>query len=240
MECQSANHLGSACCRSHLLNLGFLAVRLVPEASADEIVWDVCLAYRWLCQRRDPSKILFLGISSGAALCVMVLQNLAKQARGEIELLLPPFVEPVIRELAMPAGCVLFGPFVDFTEPSGALWHYQKHDLLVNQRVLEVGLPYLETHVPHGQRREYSPIFQSCKGLPPLCITVSEHESTYDMTKQLINRARRDGVSVTVGVWRYMCHVFSFFNAFVPEGQQSIDFTVEWMRKQAQAAKKDL
>jgi acetyl esterase/lipase len=215
-------------------------VRLVPEAKADEILWDVCLAYRWLCQRRDASKIVFVGISSGAALCLMVMQNLAKQDRREVNALLPPFVGPALQGLRMPAAGVLFGPFVDFTQPSGALWHYQKHDLLVNQRVLEVGLPFLETHVPGGERQLYSPVWQSFNGLPDLCITVSEHETTFDMTTELINRARRDGVSVTVGLWRYMCHVFSFFNAFVPEGQQSMDFTVEWIRQQADnATKKD-
>lgn len=215
-------------------------VRLAPEYRADDIVWDVCLAYRWLCQRRDPSKILLLGISSGGALGIMLMQNLAKMARGETQTVLPSFVEPALRDLQMPAGCTLFGPFVDFTEPTGALWHYQKHDLIVNQSVLDVGLPYLETHIPNGERKEYSPINQSCKDLPPICIAVSEHETTYDMTVQLINRARRDGVSVQVGVWRYLCHVFSFLHAFVPEGQQSMEFCIEWMRRQAAVARKDL
>jgi len=226
----------------HVLCFPFFAdaVRLAPEYRADDIVWDVCIAYRWLCQRRDPSKILLLGISSGGALCVMLMQNLAKQARGESDALRPSFFEPAIRGLHMPAGCVLFGPFVDFTEPSGALLHYQKHDLIVNQSVLDVGIPYLETHIPYGERKEYSPIHQSCVGLPPLCIAVSEHETTFDMTVRLINRARREGVPVTVGCWRYMCHVFSFLHAFVPEGQQSMDFCIEWMRQQAKTDEKDL
>eukprot|EP00977_Amphora_coffeiformis_P027655 scaffold34630_cov185-Amphora_coffeaeformis.AAC.1 len=127
------------------------------------------------------------------------MQNLAKQARGENHSLLPSSIEPALQGLKMPAGCVLFGPFVDFTEPTGALLHYPKHDLIVNQSVLDVGLPYLDTHI--GERKEYSPIYQSCKDLPPLCIAVSEHETTFDMTLQLINRARREGVPVTVGCW---------------------------------------
>ena len=132
----------------------------------------------------------------------------------------------------MPAGCVLFGPVVDFTKPSGALLHYQNHDLIVNQRVYEAGIPYLDTHVPGGQRQAYSPLYQSCAGLPPLCVAVSQHETTYDMTLALVNRARRQGVPVTLGVWRYMCHVFSFLNAFCPEGQQSMEFVMEWMNEQ--------
>lgn len=203
--------------------------RLVPEYNAADIVWDICLAYRWLCQRRDPSKIILLGISSGAALCVSLMQNLAKWGRGEMDQLVPRFVEPAIRDLTMPAGCVLFGPFCDFTEPSGSLVHYTKHDLIVNQRVLEVGAPYLATHVPDGQRREFSPVYQSCQDCAPVCVVVSEHEATYDMTLKLVNRARREGVPVRLGVWRYMCHVFSFFNAFCPEGKQSMQFVIDWI-----------
>jgi acetyl esterase/lipase len=69
------------------------------------------------------------------------------------------------------------------------------------------------------------------EGLPPLCIVVSEHETVYDMTIQTVNKARAAGVDVTVGVWKYMCHVFSFMQVFVPEGQLSIDFAKEWIRR---------
>jgi acetyl esterase/lipase len=214
--------------------------RLVPEHDARDIIWDVCLAYRWLCQRRDPSKIVLLGISSGAALCTILLQNIAKASRGEAAL--PDFAKPAVQGLHQPAGAILMGPFVDFTEPSGALTEYQKHDLVVNQQVLRTGIPFLDTHLPPGQRQLYSPAYTSCVGLPPLCIAVSEHEVTYDMTKLLVNQARRDGVPVTVGIWRYMCHVFSFLNAFIPEGEQSMKFCMEWIRQQqqARAAQKDL
>lgn len=230
-----ADFLGRAC----QMDVFLPEYRLVPEYKADDIYWDICLAYRWLCERRDASKIILLGISSGGALCTMLMQNLAKHRRGELDALIPDFCEPAVRGLPLPAGAVLFGPFVDFTEPSGSLLHHQRHDLIVNQRVLEVGVPYLETHVPDGKRHEYSPLYQSCRDLPPICIAVSEHETTFDMTVQLVNRARREGVSVTLGVWRYMCHVFSFFNAFCPEAQQSMEFCIEWMNQQkaAHAAK---
>jgi acetyl esterase/lipase len=70
------------------------------------------------------------------------------------------------------------------------------------------------------------------EGLPPLCFVVSEHEACYDMTIQVVNKARDAGVDVTVGVWKYLCHVFSFLHAFVPEGRLSIDFSKEWIRQQ--------
>jgi monoterpene epsilon-lactone hydrolase len=209
--------------------------RLVPEANMDEILWDICLAYYWLCQRRDPSKIMLLGISSGAALAVRLMQFIAEHGRGEP--LLPPCIEPLLTNIKMPKAAVLIGPFVDYTEPvSESFKHYSKHDLIVNQRVVETGIPFLLTHI-NGDRREYSPVYRSFEGLPPLCVVVSEHEVVYDQTIKLVNSARSSGVPVTLGVWKYVCHVFCFLNGFVPEGQQSMDFVCDWIRQQEQEEK---
>ena len=204
--------------------------RLVPEYQADDIHWDVSLAHQWLCQHKEkqggnPQKILLLGISSGAAACVRLCQYIAEKQRGET--LVPSYMSVAVTT-HMPAGAVLLGPFVDFTEPKGSFVHYPKHDLIVNPRVVETGVPYLDSHLP--DRKAYSPCYRNCRGLPPLCVVVSEHEAVYDMTVALVNRARADGVPVTVGCWKFMCHIFSFLDAFIPEGKQSMDFACAWMR----------
>jgi len=206
--------------------------RLVPEAEFHDLLWDVCLAYRWLCQRHDPSKIILFGISSGAALVTRIMQFIAEEARGEE--IVPNYVKPLL--CPMPAGAVLVGPFVDFTEPKGSFEAYQKHDLIVNERVMEEGLPYFETHMS-GDRKESSPVHRSMEGLPPLCVVVSEHEVVYDQTIELVNQARTQGVQVTLGVWKYMCHVFTFLSGFVPEGEQSLIFLCDWIRKQGGVVK---
>lgn len=206
--------------------------RLVPEFDLDDILWDICAGYKWLVQRRNPSKILVFGISSGAGAAVRLLQYIAEHDRGEQ--LVPSYFSTLFSSSStppmtiMPAGAVLVGPFVDFTEPKGSLVHYPKHDLIVNQRVTEVGFPFLQSHNPGGE--ECSPLHRSCRGLPPLCVVVSEHEAVYDMAVTLINRARSEGVSVTVGCWKYMCHVFPLLDLFIPEGRQAIDFMCQWMR----------
>ena len=70
--------------------------------------------------------------------------------------------------------------------------------------------------------------------MPPLCVISSEHECVHDQTIELVNRARSEGVEVTVGVWKYMCHVWSLLNMMVPEGQLSLDFAVAWVKEQQQ------
>jgi acetyl esterase/lipase len=209
-------------------------VRLAPEGTLDDVLWDACLAYQWLVRSRrntDASKIIILGVSSGAAICVRLMQIIAEQGRDEI--ILPPYLPKMVGQ--MPKAAVLFGPYIDYTEPKqGSFLHYPRLDLIVNESVQDYGLPYLQEFIPEGRRREYSPVYRSMEGLPPMCVVVSEHEAVYDMTIAMVNRARAQGVPVTVGVWKYMCHVFSFLWGFAPEGRLSMDFVCQWIVEQQQ------
>lgn len=217
--------------------------RLAPEANIHEVLWDVVVAYRWFCARvKDPSKILLLGISSGAAIGVRLMQFISEYRRG-LRPLQPTIIEPLLQGqgMVMPQAAVLFGPYVDFTtedpgtDKNGSFHHYSRLDLVVNEAVQEYGLPYIEKFIPDGcSKEEYSPVYRDMQGLPPLCVVVSEHEAVYDMTIELVNRARTEGVEVTLGVWKYMCHVFSFLFAFVPEGRLSMEFVLDWMLKKKQ------
>jgi len=216
-----AENVGRACGMDVFLP----TYRLLPECTFDDMLWDVALAYSFLVKelKMNPNNIILLGISSGSGLVMRLLQFMAELKRGET--LEPPYVAPLLSSEIMPAGAVLLCPFVDYTEPKGTFAEYDKHDLIVNQAVMEVGLPYFEQVLGSDEnRRRTSPVYRDMEGLPPLCVVVSEHEVVYDQTILLVNRAREAGVQVTVGVWKFMCHVFCFLSSFVPEGQQSMDF----------------
>lgn len=204
--------------------------RLAPDGDIEDVLWDVCLAYKWLLSMRtDPSKIFLLGISSGAAIAIRLMQLIAEQQQGETTL--PDYIPKLGSQ---PKGAVLFGPYIDYTDPKkGTFLHYPRLDLVVNESVQNHGLPYLDDFIPDGRRKDYSPVYGSMKGLPPVCVVVSEHEAVYDMTIEFVNQARAEGVSVTIGVWKYMCHVFSFLWGFVPEGRQSLEFARNWLRVEA-------
>jgi acetyl esterase/lipase len=210
--------------------------RLAPEANIHDLLWDVCLAYRYLVHWKirhgqDPSRIILCGCSSGAALCTRLMQFIAELQRDEP--VLPEYVAPLLRNLPMPKAAVLMSPYVDYSRHKprdGSFFQYARHDLIVNQPVLRAGLPYLDSHMC-GNREAHAPLHRSLVGLPPLCVVVSEHETVYDETCAFVNKARRSGVPVTVGMWKYMCHVWSFFGGFVPEGKQSMEFIVEWIKE---------
>jgi acetyl esterase/lipase len=144
-----------------------------------------------------------------------------------------------------------------------------QYDYIVNEAVQHYGLPYLDGFIPPTNENEdddnndnnnkknnkknsssidntngrvvYSPITHDMNDLPPLCLIVSEHEVTYDMTIEIVNMVRRSqknnnsnnkatNADVTIGIWKHMCHVFSMLQAFVPEGRSSIQFAKEWIR----------
>ena len=214
-------------------------IRLAPESNLDDVLWDVCLAYKWLAARvQNASKqITVLGISSGGALATRLMQLIGQHSRGE-DIGVPDCFGRLLEGTPMPAAGVLFAPYVDYNvEKKGSFLHYPRHDLVVTESVQQYGLPYLENFIPKrpgvtDPRREYSPVHRSMVGLPPLYVIVSEHEAVYDMTIELVNRARSDNVKTTVGVFKYMCHVFSFLHGFIPEGRISMELVADWISDQ--------
>ena len=99
--------------------------------------------------------------------------------------------------------------------------------------VYEEGLQYLDTLGSDDALKKESPVYRSMKGLPPLCITTSEHECVYDHNVALCNNARKEGIEVDLGVWKYMSHVWPVWSAFLPEAIQAVDFTCNWIKKVA-------
>jgi acetyl esterase/lipase len=208
--------------------------RLLPEHAVDDMFWDVNLAYCYLVRVRkvDPSDIIILGISSGGGLATRLMQYISEIQRCLS--ISPPYMAKILDKTMMPSGAVLLCPFVDYTAPKdgGSFLEYQKHDLIVNQSVLEVGMPYFEHALGTDPvvRKQASPCFRDFYNLPPMCVVISEHEVVYDQTIVLINAARAQGVQVTVGLWKYMCHVWCFLAGFAPEGEHAMDFVSVWIR----------
>jgi len=90
-------------------------------------------------------------------------------------------------------------------------------------------VPYFSTLGDDTVRYEESPVNRSFEGLPPICLIVSEHECVYDQNIDMCNKARKAGISVDLGVWKYMCHVWPVLTAFLPEARSAIDFVCDWI-----------
>ena len=228
--------------RCHDMDVFLPNYRLLPENSFFDAFYDVVQAYEYLVTVRgvNPENITCLGISSGGGLVVRLLQTLAER-RKELGITekatsdIPKSKERLELEnlLTNPNGGVLMSPFVDYTVESctepGSFTEYIKHDLIVNQSVIEEGLQYFDNLGDAKVRRQESPVHRSFDGLPPLCVVFSEHEAVYDQNKLLANNARAAGVKVTCGCWKYMCHVWPMLSMFIPEAREALDFMVDWV-----------
>jgi len=206
--------------------------RLLPEYRFVDALHDVIQAYEYLVTVRNvkPENIMLYGISSGGGLITRLMQTISEKKKKKTSYPIDP------RLLSMPLGAVLMCPFVDYTEPKGSFVEYKVHDLIVNQSVYEVGTPYMAREGNEEYLRSISAVYNSFEGLPPLCMVCSEHECVYDQDIMLCNNARKAGVEVDLGVWKYMCHVWPVLSGFLPEGQQAVDFMCEWMNKRFEAS----
>lgn len=231
-----ADEDGGSCGNSNGMRDVFIPdYRLVPEHHLDDAIHDITLAYEYLIYERNirPEDIILVGVSSGGGLVVLLLQALAKAKLKFEEKKNAGMGGDDMSStscVSLPAGGVMMGPFVDYSEPKGSMKKYIKHDLIVNQvrncslragtlcvqlptqsltsyrqSVYDEGIPFLEKVLgSHENRVKASPVYGSFEGLPPLCICVSKHEVVYDQAMLLAKRAKEQGVDVTIGVWKYM------------------------------------
>jgi monoterpene epsilon-lactone hydrolase len=198
--------------------------RLLPEYHFFDALDDVVRAYAYLIEVKgfEPENVILFGISSGGGLVLRLLQRIVELQTQKESL-------QCNQMLNVPRGAVLMSPFVDFTVPKGSFKEYRSQDLIVNESVCDEGVPYLTTLGDDTERYEESPVNRSFEGLPPLCLIVSEHECVYDMNIDMCNKAREAGISVDLGVWKYMCHVWPVLTAFLPEARSAIDFVCDWI-----------
>ncbi|MBT5876063.1 MAG: alpha/beta hydrolase [Candidatus Latescibacteria bacterium] len=76
-----------------------------------------------------------------------------------------------------------------------------------------------------------SPLYGDLTGLPPILLQVGEHEMLRDDSIRFAEKARADGVDVTLEVWPGMVHVFQIRG--LPESREAISRIAEFMRASA-------
>jgi len=179
--------------------------RLAPEHPFPAAVEDSTTAYRWLLSSGvDPSRVVIAGDSAGGGLTMATL--LALRDAGD----------------PLPAAAVCLSPWVDLEMSGESMTTKADVDPMVqrsgNLRIAQIYLAGADPRTPLA-----APLYGDLTGLPPLLIQVGSAETLLDDSKRLAERARSAGVDVTLEVWEDMIHVWQFFAATLPEGQQAID-----------------
>ena len=190
-----------------------LDYRLAPENPFPAAVDDSTTAYRWLLSNGvDPSRLVIAGESAGGGLTVATL--VALRDAGE----------------PLPAAGICLSPWVDMECLGESMVTKAEIDPMVTR---DVALMFAKAYLGDANPRTplASPLYADLAGLPPLLIQVGTSEVLFDDARRLADRARAVGVDVILEPWDDMVHMWHFFAAMLPEGQQAIDKIGEFIRQ---------
>jgi acetyl esterase/lipase len=187
--------------------------RLAPEHPYPAAVEDSTAAYRWLLSTGvDPARLVIGGESAGGGLTAATL--VALRDAGD----------------PLPAAGVCLSPWVDMEALGESMTTKAELDPIVQREVIiELAKAYLGG--AHPRTPLAAPLYADLTGLPPLLIQVGTSEALLDDSTRLGERAKSAGVDVTVELWDDMIHMWHFFAAVLPEGQQAIDRIGEFIRE---------
>ncbi len=121
--------------------------------------------------------------------------------------------------VALPAAAAVLSPWVDLSMRNPT------YDTVPDPTASRASLaPYLNAYLGgrDAASPEVSPLYAKLAGLPPLLVQVGSREVFVGEARELAERARDAGVSVTLEVEEGMPHIWHFFASFLPEGQAAI------------------
>ena len=130
----------------------------------------------------------------------------------------------------LPAGGVCFSPWVDL-ECSGESMGANDHldDFIKYGGLSARAKAYLGDADP--KHPWASALYADLRGLPPMLIHVGSAETLLDDSTRLAALAKEAGVDVALKIWEDMVHVWQVFASILPEGQESIEETGEFVRQ---------
>ena len=162
-------------------------------------------AYRWLLSEGvSPQRIVIGGDSCGGGLTIATLVALKY------------FGDP------LPAGGISHSGWTDLAHTGDSFVANAEADPLIDKDMLEgMAAAYL------GDRSRTTPLaspyYADLRGLPPLLLQVGTAEVLLDDSLRLADRAKEEGVDVTLEVWDDMPHVWQAFASFLPKPEKPLN-----------------
>ena len=188
--------------------------RLAPEHPFPAGLEDCIRAHEWLIANGPagpaPAPATFIaGDSAGGSLTLATLLALRDRRRP------------------LPAGGIALSPTTDLTLASESL--RTVNDPIISARTMPV-FRELDLGTTDPRNPLASPVFGDYRGIPPLLIQVGEHEMLRDDGVRVAEKARSDGIPVTLEVWPGMFHVFQSHEPLLPEAREAIDHAADFIR----------
>jgi monoterpene epsilon-lactone hydrolase len=185
--------------------------RLAPEHPYPAALEDSVSAYQWLLnQGVSSSRIIIVGESAGGGLCLATLLALRDQG------------------IPLPAAGVAMSPWTDLAL-TGESYRTQ-----LNSSIDPPGMSmvcskyYVREHDPYLPW--ISPLYGDLHGLPPLFICVGTYETMLDDSLRFAEKAKADGVEITLRVGEEMIHCFPIMAPLFPEATEALNEICSFIR----------
>jgi acetyl esterase/lipase len=208
-------------------------MRLCPENTVQDAIFDVYHGYAWLINEKKvpPQNIIMYGISSGGGSVLRMLQLCQKHddiARKDL------FGErsPLPPALPQPAGAVLIGPFVDASNVQENMAEFSQYDWIVSQSVLELVDDDLKSKMVDDISKvdQAAALMHEMTGICPIIVSSSEHECLIAENTKLVDKLVSAGVDVTFSTRPYLCHVYQLLAHYLPEAAAEKQKICDWIR----------
>jgi epsilon-lactone hydrolase len=186
--------------------------RRAPEHPFPAALDDCHAAYRWaLANGFEPGRLLLGGDSSGGGLAVATLA--AARDAGDV----------------LPRGAILISPWVDLASGHPSVDANAAFDWGDRAYLQHWSAQYLNGAAVRDPRA--SPLHADLSGLPPMLIQVGTAELLYDEVVALAEKARAQGVDVTLQPWPEMVHGWPMLKDLFPQASEAIEAIARYVRE---------
>ncbi|MEZ4663520.1 MAG: alpha/beta hydrolase [Caldilineaceae bacterium] len=187
--------------------------RLAPEHPFPAALEDCVMVYQWLLEQgHEASDIIVGGESAGGTLTLSLL--LALKAKS----------------ISLPKAAFSISPVTDLRCLADSFRYNAQND------IAPMGSWDLWTQYYIGDSDPTNPLlspqFGDYTGLPPLYICVGTHEIHLDDCVNVAEKAKAQGVDVTLAQWSNMVHAFPILSPLFPEATQALMEICEFVTRQ--------
>lgn len=130
---------------------------------------------------------------------------------------------------SLPAGVICLSPWVDLTLKGQSHITKAKNEAVLRTDVLRAwALCYTDEW--NLSNPLVSPVYADFQGFPPLLVQVGSEEILLDDSLLLAEKAKADGVDVTLKIWDGMFHVWQALGDLIPENKKTFEEIGQFVR----------
>ena len=188
--------------------------RVAPEHRYPAALYDACSAYIWLLKKGyQPEHIVLAGDSAGGGLALALIHYLKAY------------------KLPIPGAVITMSAWTDLTKKGESYRTNYWTDPVFGRR--KKTLVYRKSYYQKNQpwNPYISPVKGDFKDFPAMLMQVGEYEMLLSDTLEVVKKAKKQGVPVTLQVYKGMFHVFQMGELCYPESKRAWVQVGRFLRK---------